>query len=185
MPIDADVQAIIASIQKRMPERDPHACGYREALIIAVLRLTSTGEGVPLAWIATAVDEAVSEYRAVRRAGGAMTTDEIVEVLERWAEAITAADEALDLLLQAVGCDPESPLFTAVHALIGLADEWAGERIGAGGGWLEWYRLENDMGARAREAGFDGVVKPVRTLDDLAALLAEDVRRGDEMRPNA
>ena len=108
-----------------------------------------------------------------------MTPDEIIPILERWAEAITAAEEALELVQQAVGLESEAPLPTAVYALIGLADEWAGERIGAGGGWLEWYRLENDMGTRGHEAGFDGAVKPVRTLDDLAALLAEDVRRAD------
>ena len=104
-----------------------------------------------------------------------MTIDEIIPILERWAETINAAEEALDLVSAAVGIAPEAPLPTAVYALIGLADQWAGDRIGTGEGWLEWYRLENDMGAAALDAGFDGVLKPVRTLDDLAALLVEDL----------
>lgn len=102
---------------------------------------------------------------------------EILATLERWAEAVNAADEALDLLGQAVGTQPESPICTAVWDLMGLADQWAAQRIGTSEDWLEWYRIENDMGQRAHEAGWKDDMRPIRNLEDFAALLAEDVRR--------
>lgn len=104
---------------------------------------------------------------------------EILATLERWAEAVNAAYEALALLAKAAGSNPEAPICTAVFDLMGLADQWAALRIGTGEDWLEWYRIENDMGQRAHEAGWKDDMRPIRNLEDFAALLAEDVRRAD------
>ena len=104
---------------------------------------------------------------------------EILPVLQRWAETVTAADEALALLASAVGSEPEAPVPQAMYALQGLADEWAAERIGTSTHWLEWYRLENDMGERGHEAGWEDDMRPIRSLEDFAALLAGDIQRAD------
>lgn len=108
-----------------------------------------------------------------------MTPTDILPILQRWAETITAAEEAFEPVSESLGSVPEAPLPTALYALYGLADEWAGTAIGCGTGWIEWYRIENSMGERGHEAGFDGELKPIRTLEDLAELLAEDLRRAD------
>lgn len=106
---------------------------------------------------------------------------EIMAVLRRWEDAITGAEAALEALNAATGSNPEAPLPTAIYTLQGLADEWAAASIGTAVDWLEWYRLENDMGERGHEAGFasESSMRPIRTLDDFAKLLADDVARAD------
>ena len=110
-----------------------------------------------------------------------MIAADIMPILQRWADAITAADQALAALQLSAGSQPEAPLPQAIFDLQGLADEWAAERVGTAAEWFDWYRLENDMGARAHEAGWDGDMRTIRTLEDFAALLEEDVRRADEI----
>ena len=43
--------------------------------------------------------------------------------------------------------------------------------------WLDWYCYENDMGKKGYDAGFDGEVKPIKTLEDLADLIIEGRNR--------
>lgn len=104
----------------------------------------------------------------------------ILPVLERWAAAISAADEALSSLRAVTGMEPEAPLPQAVYDLMALADGWAATSLRAGLGWFEWYRLENGMGERRLQAGVgDFEIRSIRTLQDFAALLAEEVRLAD------
>lgn len=110
-----------------------------------------------------------------------MNAAEIQPILERWAAAITQADKALEPLRLATGMHPESPLSNAVHTLLDLADHWAAECIGVAPDWLEWYRLENKMGARGHEAGWDDDLRVIRTPHDFAELLAEDLRRAEAL----
>ena len=39
------------------------------------------------------------------------------------------------------------------------------------GGWLDWFIYENDFGEKALEAGLKEDLKPIKTLDDLRALI--------------
>ena len=43
--------------------------------------------------------------------------------------------------------------------------------------WLDWFCYENNMGERAMDAGYDGNIKKITTLDDLADLLIEQGKR--------
>lgn len=106
-----------------------------------------------------------------------MKAAEIQPILERWAAAVTRADKALEPLRLATGMHPESPLSNAVGELLTLADHWAAECIGVAPDWMDWYRLENKMGARGHEAGWDDDVRKIHTLHDLSELLAEELRR--------
>jgi hypothetical protein len=104
-------------------------------------------------------------------------TADILPILQRWASAINAADKSLAALRHATGLNPEAPLPKAVYALQDIADEWAAERVGTSPDWFSWYRLENKMGQRGHEAGWDDALRPVRNLRSFAALLAEELRR--------
>jgi len=107
-----------------------------------------------------------------------MTPQDILPILQRWADAVTDAAEALDALRQVTGCcDEEAPIAVSIWSLCGIADHWAAECIGTAPDWMEWFRLENDMGAGGRSAGFDGDLRQIHTLQDFADLLAEDCRR--------
>lgn len=115
-----------------------------------------------------------------------MKATEILVVLERWAVAVTDAEEALSALRQVTGgCDEDSPMALAVWALLGIADHWAAECIGTAPDWMDWFRLENDMGARGHDAGWEGALRPIRTLQDFADLLAEDLQRGAAVQGEA
>lgn len=41
-------------------------------------------------------------------------------------------------------------------------------------GWMSWFILENDYGASALEAGYDGKLKPIKTVDDLLELMDQE-----------
>lgn len=110
-----------------------------------------------------------------------MNAAEIMPILQRWSDAITSSDAALDLLAEATGMEPEAPLPSAVYSLQGLADEWAAERIGTAPDWFDWYRLENLMGERAHEAGWPGAMRNISSLEDFAALLEEELQRADDV----
>ena len=43
--------------------------------------------------------------------------------------------------------------------------------------WLDWYCYENDMGKKGYDAGYDGELKPITTLEDLADLIIEGRNR--------
>lgn len=106
-----------------------------------------------------------------------MTAAVILPHLQRWADVVTDLDSAMDALDEVTGCNPESRLRTAIYAATGLANEWAAAQCNTTRGWIEWYWLENNMGAAGMEAGFDGQLRKIETLEALAAMIAEHTRR--------
>lgn len=53
------------------------------------------------------------------------------------------------------------------------------EVIGDDDKWVEWYIYENDCGGRGFEAGYDGIKKPINSVDDLVELIRESKMRGN------
>lgn len=102
------------------------------------------------------------------------TVDDVMPMLRRWAEVVEDVEEQMGTLGEIFGAEPESPMFTAVYAAVGLATEAVAAVLGCSQEWLEWYALENEMGQKGLEAGFS-TVRPIRNLDDLAQLLVEDI----------
>jgi hypothetical protein len=45
--------------------------------------------------------------------------------------------------------------------------------IGDASGWLAWYWLENDMGNKGMEAGYNGNLKKIRFVDELLELIEQ------------
>lgn len=67
-----------------------------------------------------------------------------------------------------LGLTPEGALWGAVSALAdmviaGIDDDFGGPDEG----WVNWYVWENDCGAKAMEAGFDGEMRPIASVEDL------------------
>jgi hypothetical protein len=97
-----------------------------------------------------------------------MTQDEKLAALQRWHDAITASDAHLDALDNLVGLMPEGGLRTAVQVAQDALTDATCELVGDDGGWLDWYRLENAMGASGHIASpRRGESKPIITLADL------------------
>lgn len=101
-------------------------------------------------------------------------------------ESIIAQKKAFEAVTSAMGLQVESPLNEAFYSLfhaavIAIEHAATGEapikdEVGYEG-WLEWFIYENDCGERGHEAGYDGNMKQIRTVDDLLDLMEEGVRR--------
>ena len=72
------------------------------------------------------------------------------------------------------GCEPESPFFDVTWRVFDAYTRALAENLGDSGAvWLEWFYAENEMGARGHEAGYDGKMKPIKTLTDLYGLILQ------------
>lgn len=102
-------------------------------------------------------------------------------LLQEWKEHHEAAEKVMDGIKASVGLDPHGPLsdmvwrmFDGYTLALGMA---LGDEFGT---WLAWYYMENDMGRKGMEAGYDKKLKPIKTLAHLYALIAEERKRGGQ-----
>jgi len=47
------------------------------------------------------------------------------------------------------------------------------DQVGDTANWINWFIWENDFGKRGHEAGYDGEMTSIRTIDDLYRLITE------------
>lgn len=101
------------------------------------------------------------------------TPADILPMLRTWQRNLADVDKQLDALAAIVGDRAESPLTDAVHSLQAAYTAAVSELVGDRDAWLDWYRWENDMGARGHLArsGKWKAVRRIRTLKNLAALI--------------
>lgn len=94
-------------------------------------------------------------------------------ILTAWHRNITETAELLAPVIDALDLPPESPVCAALHQLQGALTLATAELLDDSAEWLEWYHLENDMGAKAMEAspGHGAPLRPIRTLEDLAQVM--------------
>ena len=107
---------------------------------------------------------------------------EVMEILTKWAKVITQANDATDKL-NAVGMSPEAPILEALWAATEGLTRAVEMRLGiASPGWLDWYATETDMGSKGLEAGYDGDIRPIRTMEDLAWLVEMELSGNEKSR---
>jgi len=109
-----------------------------------------------------------------------MNRAQMLALLTEWQERMQACDRALAELSAVVGSSPEGPLQSAVSALMGMLTAQVAQRCGFGGEWLEAWWIEHQFGARPMQAGLVGEpMRDLRTLDDLLALIVDDINADD------
>ena len=93
--------------------------------------------------------------------------------LGQWQQAIQHANELMAPAVNAMLLPPESPPWVAVQQLQqSLTTVCAALVCDDTHNWLEWYWLENAMGAKAMPAASNGnEPRPIQSLEDLAWLL--------------
>lgn len=101
-------------------------------------------------------------------------------------ESIIAQKKSFEAVTSAMGLQVESPLNEAFYsvfhtAFIAIEHAATGEapikdEVGYEG-WLDWFIYENGCGERGHEAGYDGNMNPIRTVDDLLDLMEDGVNR--------
>lgn len=102
-----------------------------------------------------------------------MTTAEMLPHLQRWADAMQAADKMEAELLDPLGLQPESPLRSGLWSLQDALTATTADLVGDQWQWLSWHYAENDMGRKGMEVQVNGKTFKVETLDHLAQAIAE------------
>lgn len=102
-----------------------------------------------------------------------MTPDRRRAILADWHRNITETDDLLDPVIDALELEPESPLCAARAQLQGALTRATAELLDDSAEWLEWFHLDNEMGAKglAASPGKDVPPRPIRTLEDLAQIM--------------
>lgn len=94
--------------------------------------------------------------------------------LKEWKEL---HDELKDIqcgIEKMFGCQSEAPFYETTWRVFDAYTNALAEQLGDSGAvWLEWYWAENEMGARGHSAGYDGKLKPIKTLTDLYGLILQ------------
>lgn len=78
----------------------------------------------------------------------------------------------LDAQLKTIfGRAAEGEHFDAVWRMFDAYTDALSLALGDTDDWLIWYFMENDMGAKAMQAGYDGKVRKVKNVRDLLWLI--------------
>ena len=102
---------------------------------------------------------------------------EALALLKKWQAMHARADALCDGVHALFGSTPDSQLFETVWLLFDASTAALSAQIGDSGGWLPWFQIEADMGARDMEAGYDKKLRVIKTLDDVWWLIEESRAR--------
>lgn len=94
-----------------------------------------------------------------------------ISLLGDWAKHHAAVEALMAGVESSIGLDPNGPMFGTVWNLFNAYTATLAVEIGDFDGWLEWYQADNDMGAGKKEAGYDGQLIGISSLEDLYLLV--------------
>jgi len=104
-----------------------------------------------------------------------------LDMLVEWKDRHDALQAMFDGIESSMGLDPSGPLLVNVWNLFDAYSAGLARELGdTGDTWLSWFQADNDMGRRGLEAGYDGKLKPIKTLAHLYGLIADGRKRWDE-----
>lgn len=96
-----------------------------------------------------------------------------VALLMQWQVQHHKLEKLMDGVRESIGLDIEGPMVDTVWKLFDAYTEALAHQVGDHGRWLHWFHGDNDMGGSGHEAGYDGQLKPIKTLGDLYDLIVE------------
>lgn len=96
-----------------------------------------------------------------------MTTSEKLAILREWQDILMQSDARLEPVIEALQLHPESPVCEAVWGMQSAYTNVVSKLVGDEADWLSWYASDNRFGGNAMEAGVQGDLRPIVTLEDL------------------
>ncbi len=110
-----------------------------------------------------------------------MNRPDALNLLNRWQERMQDAENNMGQLTAIVGSSPESPLQSAVYAVMGDYTRQVADRIGCSDEWLQSWWLDQNFGEHPLRAGIFGEpLREISTLEDLVALIVDDAAVADQ-----
>jgi predicted Zn-dependent peptidase len=107
-----------------------------------------------------------------------MSKQMILDVLAKWQSTMQECEQRMDDLASLVGHIADSPLGDAVYHLMGAYTESVADMIEWPDEYLEAWWTEHAFGEKPMNIGFSGEpLKTISTIEQLAAFVAEDLRR--------
>jgi hypothetical protein len=98
-------------------------------------------------------------------------------LLREWQKHHDALVSLMDGIEATIGLAPDGPMYDTVWKVFDAYTNTLAVEVGDYCSWLEWHYVENDMGAKAMEAGYDKKLCKIKTLVDLARLIEESRKR--------
>lgn len=102
-----------------------------------------------------------------------MTRQEKLALLDEWKRKCQALDVQHTTLIKTLHVEVGSPLLEAGYDVVNAYTRAMSALIGDTAEWLEWFAMENHYGRNGHEAGFEGRMRPIRTLGNLLDLIEE------------
>lgn len=96
-----------------------------------------------------------------------MTRDQKLAALQRWATTIEAGEGMLNPVIELLDLRPEGPITSALWLTQDALTKATADLVGDQAEWLTWFIADNEMGAKAMEAGPVGQLRAIKTLEDL------------------
>lgn len=103
-----------------------------------------------------------------------------IALLTDWQKHHAAVTRLMDGIVSSIGMSPDSTLYLTVWNLFDAYTGTLAVEVGDLGEWLQWHASENDMGAKKMQAGYDGQLIAIESLDDLCRLIEISRERGVE-----
>ena len=76
-----------------------------------------------------------------------------LNLLQEWVDCVRRADDLIDTVAAIFGGQPESMFGDVIEQNLQAFTRLVAKQVGDEGGFLDWYRFENDMGEKGFEAG--------------------------------
>ncbi len=114
-----------------------------------------------------------------------MNYEQTLAAIKKWQSAVRNVQNQLDALTGLLGCDYDSPFFTAQESLISEYTAVVAASVGDGDGWLKWFWLDCDLGAvpaKSVRPWAGAELREIVTLDDLARLIVDYAEHAKDMQ---
>lgn len=102
-----------------------------------------------------------------------MTKSEILNELQQWEALQKSLEAQLDKLCDLMGTPGESPLLEAIYFVLEAHTEAVARIVGDDTKSMWWWVSENNYGRNGLYAGKGNKMRPIRTLKQLAGLIAD------------